>query len=207
MTHRHGRKPSVKKPRQKTVPKPTPPCDAPQPPAEAVPVAPTAGPWAPWAWSNEGKGYYYTSRVGPTGEMEWSFASSSDSYSLDQPAYPAKYSYYGPVRAATTRFQFPNFSTSFMGRYPARAGPSQDKHSVSDSASDSEEQESSTAESSSWSIPAIIDVDSKNNIQVRVPDPKTGAPKLIWDNKNKHSRQAKMSPGVRVREWLDEFEE
>lgn len=51
-------------------------------------------------------------------------------------------------------------------------------------------------------IPAIIDVDTKNNIKVMVPNPKTGEATLIWDNKHKHSHKSKMSPNIKVRDWL-----
>ncbi|GJC93191.1 hypothetical protein ColKHC_02017 [Colletotrichum higginsianum] len=81
-------------------------------------------------------------------------------------------------------------------------GQDQQPSADSDFTNDFDDEVTSLAAGSGFVIPAIIDVDTKNNVTVLVPDSKTGEAKVFWDNKRKHAHKLKKSPNVKVREWL-----
>ncbi|KAK1704747.1 hypothetical protein BDP67DRAFT_532808 [Colletotrichum lupini] len=135
-----------------------------------------------------------------TGDIEWDFSRSPTyrSYNYMQPLPRMSY-YQQPIKTS------PNPATAFTYtfRYPSNSAPREDRPTAgSDFSHDASDEESFPAASSSVLIPAIIDVDTKNNVKVMVPDPRTGEAKTIYDNRHKHSHKKKMSPQHKVENWL-----
>ncbi|KAK6218864.1 hypothetical protein QIS74_06073 [Colletotrichum tabaci] len=82
--------------------------------------------------------------------------------------------------------------------FPTGPALGQDQPSAdSDFTNDFDDEVTSLAAGSGFVIPAIIDVDTKNNVTVLVPDSKTGEAKVFWDNKRKHAHKLKTRPNVK----------
>ncbi|KXH64099.1 hypothetical protein CSAL01_01346 [Colletotrichum salicis] len=128
-------------------------------------VAPTAGPWSSWVHDAEGRGFYYRSRLSTTvGEIEWDFSRSPTyrSYNYIHPLPRMSY-YQQPIKTSPD----PATAFTYTFRYPPNAAPREDQPtSGSDYSLDASDEETFPAASSSVLIPAIIDVDTKNNIKV-----------------------------------------
>ncbi|OHF01809.1 hypothetical protein CORC01_03000 [Colletotrichum orchidophilum] len=149
-------------------------------------LAPTAGPWSSWArdW-----------------EIEWDFwrSPANQTYNYMHPLPKMSY-YQQPIKS--TPNPAPAFTYTF--RHTSNPVPREDQpNSGSDYSHDASDEETFPTASSSVLIPAIIDVDTKNNIKVMVPDPKTGEATTIYDNRHKHSNKKKMTPEFKVRDWLN----
>ncbi|KZL77375.1 hypothetical protein CT0861_03081 [Colletotrichum tofieldiae] len=161
-------------------------------------VIPSTGPWSAWALDPE-RGFYYRTRINALGRYEWDFNTRSPTTrtsSYIQPAQQTIYYHPPPPTVPASAFR----QTLIFPTNPAvkedQAG------SDSEFTHDFDDEVTSRAAGSSFVIPAIIDVDTKNNVKVLVPDPKTGEATTIWDNRHKHSHKSKISPDVKVRDWL-----
>ncbi|KAK1983988.1 hypothetical protein LZ30DRAFT_712813 [Colletotrichum cereale] len=161
-------------------------------------LIPSAGPWSAWALDPE-RGFYYRTRINATGRYEWDFHTQSPTTQTSSYVQPAQQTnLYRPSPPTVPASSFRQYLI-----FPTDPAPREDEANYdSDFSHDFDDEVTSRAPGSSFIIPAIIDVDTKNNVKVLVPDPKTGETTKIWDNKHKHSRKAKISPDVKVREWL-----
>ncbi|KAK1572718.1 uncharacterized protein LY79DRAFT_569829 [Colletotrichum navitas] len=160
-------------------------------------MVPSPGPWSAWALDAE-QGFYYRTRINAIGRYEWDFQAQSSPSQASSYVQPEQANCYRPSPPAAPASSFRQYMI-----FPTDPAPREDKDSCdSDFSQDFDDEVTSRAPGSSFVIPAIIDVDTKNNVKVLVPDPKTGEATKIWDNKHKHSRKSKISPDVKVREWL-----
>ncbi|KAK2029150.1 hypothetical protein LX32DRAFT_589262 [Colletotrichum zoysiae] len=161
-------------------------------------IVPAAGPWSAWALEPE-RGFYYRTRINATGRYEWDFHTQSSAGRFSSYMQPGEQpGYYCQSSPAAPASSFREYVV-----FPTDPAPREDEDSCDpDFSQDFDDEVTSRAPGSSFIIPAIIDVDTKNNVKVLVPDPKTGEVTKIWDNRHKHSRKLKTSPDVKVREWL-----
>ncbi|TQN65084.1 hypothetical protein CSHISOI_10342 [Colletotrichum shisoi] len=166
-----------------------------QPP---VLVVPATGPWSSWALDPEGRGFYYRNRINAAGRYEWDFSPRTTTLGYAQPTQQTGYHQSSHAIAPAPA---PAIRQTLM--FPTGPAPGEDQPSTdSDFTNDFDDEVTSLAAGSGFVIPAIIDVDTKNNVKVLVPDPKTGEATIIWDNKRKHAHKLRASPNVKVREWL-----
>ncbi|KAK2051548.1 hypothetical protein LY76DRAFT_528360 [Colletotrichum caudatum] len=161
-------------------------------------IVPAAGPWSAWALEPE-RGFYYRTRINAIGRYEWDFHTQSSAGQFSSYVQPGEQrSYYCQSSPAAPASSFREYVVFPTDPAPGDDGASCEPHF----SQDFDDEVTSRAPGSSFIIPAIIDVDTKNNVKVLVPDPKTGEVTKIWDNKHKHSRKLKASPDFKVREWL-----
>ncbi|KZL87495.1 hypothetical protein CI238_01409 [Colletotrichum incanum] len=158
-------------------------------------VMPSAGPWSAWALDPE-RGFYYRTRINAMGRYEWDFNDRSPT--TRTPSYTQHAQQYHPPFSAAPASAF---RQTLM--FPTNPVVTEDKSSSdSEFTYDFDDDVTSRAAGSSFVIPAIIDVDTKNNVKVLVPDPKTGEATIIWNNRHNHSPKSKISADVKVRDWL-----
>ncbi|KAK2752977.1 hypothetical protein CKAH01_06218 [Colletotrichum kahawae] len=201
--HSHHRKHAARKAHEDTPskPPPPPPNSKPAAPAAAPYVAPAAGPWSAWALDSEERGFYFRNRITASGQMQWEYATSTPLHTYTYPqltAEPPSF-YYRPV--ANPPMQ-PTYD--YTPRYPVNISANDAKSSdASDATSDSEDFDVTAAKLAGFSIPAIIDVDSKK-IEVRLPNLQSGDTTFVWDRKRGHSSKTKIYSDTdsRVEEWL-----
>ncbi|KAK1948868.1 hypothetical protein LY78DRAFT_664674 [Colletotrichum sublineola] len=160
-------------------------------------MIPLASPWSVWALDPE-RGFYYRTRINAIGRYEWDFHTQSSISQISSCVQPGQqpncYCSSPPAAPASTLRQYLIFPTE------PTLSEDESRNEV-DFSHDFDDEVTSRASGSSFIIPAIIDVDTKNNVKVLVPDPKTGKATKIWDNKHKHTHKSNISPEVKVREW------
>ncbi|KAE9579085.1 hypothetical protein CGMCC3_g4899 [Colletotrichum fructicola] len=203
--HSHHRKHAIKKAQEDTPSKPPPPPANPKPAAPAATpyVAPVAGPWSAWTLDSEDRGFYFRNRVTATGQMQWEYATSTplQTYAYPQLTAEPPSFYYRPVVNPPMQPAY-----DYTPRYPVNVAANDVQSSdasMSDATSDSEDFDVAAAKLAGFSIPAIIDVDSKK-IEMRLPNLRSGDTTFVWDRKHGHSSKTKIYSDTdsRVEEWL-----
>ncbi|KAF0317648.1 hypothetical protein GQ607_015067 [Colletotrichum asianum] len=203
--HSHHRKHAAKKAQEDTPSKPPPPPANAKPvaPAATPYVAPVAGPWSAWTLDSEDRGFYFRNRVTATGQMQWEYATSTplQTYAYPQLTAETPSFYYRPVVNPPMQPAY-----DYTPRYPVNVSANDAQSSdasMSDATSDSEDFDVAAAKLAGFSIPAIIDVDSKK-IEMRLPNLRSGDTTFVWDRKHGHSSKTKIYSDTdsRVEEWL-----
>ncbi|KAF3804271.1 hypothetical protein GCG54_00000622 [Colletotrichum gloeosporioides] len=201
--HSHHRKHAVKKAQEDTPSQPPPPLANTKPAAPAATpyVALAVGPWSAWTLDSEDRGFYFRNRVTATGQMQWEYATSTplQTYAYPQLTAEPPSFYYHPVVNPPMQPVY-----DYTPRYPVNVAASDIKSSdASDATSESEDFDVAAAKLAGFSIPAIIDVDSKK-IEMRLPNLRSGDTTFVWDRKHGHSSKTKIYSDTdsRVEEWL-----